>query len=186
MSDYGDCYRPYPNDYSSMLFVDSKPESFQLGGSQDPQQYCSPSDLDVLGFDTISPSALTDPTPSYLPVVYNDDTPPFHHMSNGLPPHINVDTSFATSSMNSRGPSSSGTAPLTPGLISPSHPTYSSSPSVLALTPPTPLKNLVPPVPDAYSPYLQSAPVSPYLNQSSSWHMSNPVCPLPSLLLSFL
>jgi hypothetical protein len=122
-----------------------------------------------LGFDTISPSALTDSTPSY--VVYSDDTPPFpHHVSNGLHPPINVDIGLATS-MNSRGPASSSSASLTPGLISPSHPNYSSSPSVLAVTPPTPVQNL-----GGYSPFLSSTPVSPYVTQHSPWHTSNPVC----------
>ena len=129
----------------------------------------------MLTFDTITtitPSALSDPTPGYEVHVYDDDTP-FSHMQNGLPP-ISVEIPIATSQVNTRGPPSSVTTPhslMSPGLVSPSQPAYLSSPSQPAGTPPTPGYSL-----DVYSPYTHSAPVSPYLTQHPPWHTSHPVC----------
>lgn len=150
----------------------SKPESFNLGGRQDPQQFSSPSELeDMLTFDTITtitPSALSDPTPGYEVHVYDDD---FSHMGTGLPP-ISVEIPIATPQVNTRGPPSSVTTPhslMSPGLVSPSQPAYLSSPSQPAGTPPTPGHSL-----DVYSPYTHSAPVSPYLTQHPPWHTSHP------------
>jgi hypothetical protein len=108
-----------------------------------------------MGFDAISLSALSDPTP------------------NSIHPH-HLDINLATSSINHRGPPSA-TSP--PGLVSPSQP-YSSSPSVLDLTPPTPLRTL-----DAFQ-FPSSAPPSPYVPQRSPWYTSNLVRILPSLLSS--
>jgi hypothetical protein len=165
-------YQQFHNDYpTSILFLPSKPESIQLGSRQDPHQFASPSELeDMLTFDTITtitPSILSDPTPSYEVHVYDDNTP-FSHASNGLPP-ISVDIPVANSPMNTRGPPSA-TTPHTPGLVSPSQAAYASSPSQLAVTPPTPAHSL-----DVYAPYTHSAPVSPYLTQHSPWHTSHTV-----------
>lgn len=124
---------------------------------------------------TITPSALSDPTPAYEMHVYDDDMT-FHHIPNGLPP-ISVEIPIATPSMNTRGPPSSVTTPhtpglMSPGLVSPSQPAYASSPSQLAVTPPTPSHSL-----DVYSPgaFTHSAPVSPYLTQHPPWHTSHSV-----------
>ena len=114
---------------------------------------------------TITPSELSDPPPGYEFHIY-EDTAPFPH---SLPP-ISVEIPVATSSMNTRGPPSSVTTPHTPGLISPSQAAYASSPSQLAVTPPTPAQSL-----DVYSQYTHSAPVSPYLTQPPPWHTSHHV-----------
>lgn len=164
-------YQQFPGDHTSILFMASKPDSFHLGGRQDTQQFVSPSDLeDMLTFEnitTITPSELSDPTPGYEFHVYEDTA--FPH---GLPP-ISVEIPVATSSMNTRGPPSSATTPHTPGLISPglvspSQAAYASSPSQLAVTPPTPAQSL-----DVYPQYTHSAPVSPYLTQPPPWHTSH-------------
>ena len=126
----------------------------------------------MLGFDAIAPSALSDSTPKYNVQIYSDDSPSFNHVSNSIHPH-HLDINLATSSMNHRGPPSV----TTPGLVSPSQ-QYSSSPSVLAVTPPTPLHPL-----DVF-PFPPSAPVSPYVPQHSPWHTSNLVRILPSILSS--
>jgi hypothetical protein len=125
---------------------------------------------ELLTFDnitTITPSMLSEPSPGYEVHVYDDNTP-FSHVSNGLPP-ISLDIPVTNSSMNTRGPPSV-TTPHTPGLVSPSQAAYASSPSQLAVTPPTTAHSL-----DVYPPFTHSAPVSPYLTQHSPWHTSHPV-----------
>lgn len=117
--------------------------------------------------ETISPSVLSD-LPSFGVQIYHDEADSFN---NNVP--ISVDIGLATSSGNHRGPSSSvSTTPLTPGLVSPSHPGYASSPSLLTVTPPTPSHTLRP---DAYHQFPTSAPVSPYLTQRSPWQTHNAV-----------
>ena len=120
---------------------------------------------------SITPSALSDPTPGYEVHVFDDDTPYFH-MQKGLPP-ISVDIPIAASPIDTRGPPSSATAPhslISPGLVSPSQAAHASSPSQLAPTPSTPLHPL-----DPYPPYTHTAPVSPHLTQHSPWLTSHPV-----------
>ena len=119
----------------------------------------------------ITPSAVSDPTLGYEVHVYDDDTP-FSHMQNGLPP-ISVEIPVATSPLNTRGPPSSATTPhslISPGLVSPSQQAYTSSPSQLAVSPPTPVHSL-----DVYPPFTHSAPISPYLTQYAPWLTSHPV-----------
>lgn len=125
---------------------------------------------------SLDPAVLSGSHPNYAVQIYQDDDESFNHLPNNIPPiNINIDTALATSSANHRGPSSSvSTTPLTPGLVSPSHPHYASSPSVQTVTPPTPLHTLRP-VSDVYPSFPPSAPVSPYPSQRSPWHMSNAV-----------
>ncbi|KAH9993734.1 hypothetical protein BJV74DRAFT_366639 [Russula compacta] len=108
-------------------------------------------------------------------------------MSNGPHP-INVDINLATSYMNPPGPSSSVATtptPITPGLVSPSHHGYTSSPSLPAVTPPTPAHTLCP-VSDVFPQFTSSAPVSPYLTQHPPWHMCNPQSsPEPERVIPF-
>jgi hypothetical protein len=130
--------------------------------------------------ETISPSALSDPSSNYAVPYYNDDDNSLNHMQNGVP-SINVDTALATSNMNASS-SSVATTPITPGLVSPSHPGYASSPSLLTVTPPTP-SHMLRPVSDVYTQFPSSAPVSPYLTQGSPWHISNAVRILSFVLL---
>jgi len=165
--DYDPYYpRSYTNDQSSILFMSPKPDSFQLGGGQDTQQYPQ-HELEDIWPETISPSVLSD-LPSYGVQIYNDEADSFNNHVPIIPP---IDIALATSCGNSRGPSSSvSTTPLTPGLVSPSHPGYASSPSLLTVTPPTPSHTLRP---DAYHPFPTSAPVSPYLSQRSPWQIHN-------------
>ena len=125
--------------------------------------------------ETISPSVLSEPHPNYAVQIYSDDDDSFNHMPIGIPP-INLDIGLATSSVNHRGPPSSvSTTPMTPGLVSPSHPAYASSPrSLLTVTPPTP-SCMLRPASDVYHSFPSSAPVSPYPSQHSPWHISNAV-----------
>ena len=104
------------------------------------------------------------------PTLGDDDTHP-HLVSNGLSP-ISVEIPTATSPMNTREPpsSSSITTPHNPSLVSPSRAAYASSPSQLAVTPPTPVQSL-----DVYTQYTHSAPVSPFLAQPPPWHTSHHV-----------
>ncbi len=119
---------------------------------------------------TVAPSDLSNPPPNYIQV-YDDNDDSFNHSPNGVP-HIN--TALATSGLNPPGPSSSNSAtPITPGLLSPSHPGYASSPSLLDVTPPTPVYTLGPD--NVYHTIPSSAPVSPYPPQHSPWHIANVV-----------
>ena len=130
----------------------------------------------MLGLDAISPSDMSDTSPSYEVQIYAEDNYAYNHVSNGLHP-INVDINLATSYMNPPGPSSSVATtptPNTPGLVSPSHHGYASSPSLPAVTPPTPARTLCP-VSDVFPQFTTSAPVSPYVTQHPPWHMCNPV-----------
>jgi hypothetical protein len=107
----------------------------------------------------------------YSPQLYGDDDDSSNHVQNSIPP-INIDIPFAASSVSPRGPSSSvSTIPITPGLVSPSHPGYASSPSLLTVTP-TPSHMLRP---DVYHSFPSSAPVFLYPSQGSQWHISNAV-----------
>jgi hypothetical protein len=115
--------------------------------------------------ETISPSALSDPSSNYPVPYYSDDDNSFNHMQNGVP-SINVGTALATSCMNGSS-SSVFTTPLTPGRVSP-------SPSLLTVTPPTP-SHMLRPVSDVYTSFPSSASVSPYPSQHSPWHVSNAV-----------
>ena len=187
-----------PPEVCYFMFVpgahSTQPESFHVGGHQDPQQVvafilivvnqltieyltssphppksktCSPSIL-LLALP-LRPCLIQPPAMRYTS--FDDDTP-YSHMQKGLPP-ISVDIPIATSPIDTRGPPSSATAPhslISPGLVSPSQAAYASSPSQLAPTPSTPLHSL-----DTYSPYTHSAPISPYLTQHSPWLTSHPV-----------
>ncbi|KAH9967288.1 hypothetical protein BC827DRAFT_580770 [Russula dissimulans] len=192
MSNY-DNYTPlhpsYLDDTSSMLFMHPKvggdvfrsvrpgahptqPDSFPLGGVKDAQQSPPPSDLgEMLNFDAVSPVVLSVPSPGYEVQFFYDDYPshPVQHALS-LPP-INVD--LATPYMIPHGPPSSvASTPATPGLVSPSHTTYASSPNLPALTPPTPLRN----VPEFFPPSYPSpgpASASPYLGQVAPWQLSH-------------
>jgi hypothetical protein len=116
---------------------------------------------------TISPSDLTVPSPNSYIHIYKDDDESFSHPQNSVPP---IDIAIATSSLNTRGPSSSDST--TPSLLSPSHPGYASSPSLMNVTPPTPAHSLGP-VSDVYHTFPPSAPVSPYSSQRSPWPISS-------------
>lgn len=134
-------------------------------------------ELEEIWPETISPSVLSG-LPSYGVQIYNDEESFSNHVPISIPP-INVNIALATSNAHHPGPSSSvSTTPNTPGLVSPSHAGYASSPSLLNVSPPTPSYNLRP---DAYHPFPTSAPVSPYPSQRSPWHLSNAV-----RILSFL
>jgi hypothetical protein len=148
--------------------MSSKPDSIQLGGGQDAQQYSqSPlEDMWNLQIQTISPSDLNVPSPNYI--VYKDEDDTFNHPQNSVPP---IDIAIATSSLNPSGPSSSdSTTPVTPFLLSPSQHGYASSPS-LNVSPATPAHALN----DVYPPFSSSTPVSPYPSQRSLWHITNAV-----------
>jgi hypothetical protein len=160
--------RSYTNDQSVLFSMSPKPDSLQLGGVQDTQQYPQ-HELEDIWPETISPSVLS-ALPSYGVQIYNDEESFSNHVPISISP-INVNIALATSNANHPGPSSSvSTTPNTPGLVSPSHAGYASSPSLLNVSPPTPSYNLRP---DAYHPFPTSAPVSPYPSQRSPWHLSN-------------
>jgi len=175
MSDFDGYPRPFSYfEDSSMLFMhpQPQPESFPPGGGKDAQQSPQASDLSEM-LDTISTGFLSVPSPSYEVRYLADDNYPFHHAHNGqtLSP-INVD--LATPYMNHHGPSSAST-PVTPGLVSPSHHGYTSSPNHSALTPSTPAVN----VPDVFPPFPSPASASPFLGQVAPWQLSHPQ-PQPS------
>jgi hypothetical protein len=160
-------YPPYLNDHSSLLFMAPDHDSFPVGGGQDAQQWSPVEDWEL---DVIPPSDLPAPSPVFGEQPYDDDTYPFSNIMQNHIPSINIDTSVPLSHLNTRGLSSPLSAtPLTPGFVSPSQPGYSSSPSLLAVTPPTPAMTLGPshdtfPV---YSP--STTPVSPFGLQHPSW-----------------
>jgi hypothetical protein len=115
--------------------------------------------------ETISPS-LSDPSSNYPVPYYNDDDNSINLMQNGESSiNVNIDISLATSCMN--GSPSVLTTPITPGLVSPSHPGYAPSPSLLTVTPPTPSHMPRP----AYTSFPSSASIFPYPSQSSPWHI---------------
>ena len=136
------------------------------------QQYQSSELEEMWNLQTISPSDLSHPSPDNYIHYYKDDDESFSHPQNSVPP---IDIAIATSSLNPRGPSSSdSTTPITPSLLSPSHPGYASSPSLMNVTPPTPAHSLGP-VSDVYHAFPPSAPVSPYSSQRSPWPIANTV-----------
>jgi len=145
-----------------------KPDSIQLGGGQDAQQYSQSPLEDMWNLQTISPSDLSVSSSNCIQI-YKDEDDPFNHPPNSVPP---IDIGLATSSLNPTGPSSSdSTTPVTP-FLSPSQLGYASSPSLLNVSPATPAHALGP-VTDAYHTFPSSAPVSPYLSQPSPWHIAN-------------
>ena len=92
-------------------------------------------------------------------------------------PSINIDTTVPLPHLNTRGLSSPvSTTPLTPGFVSPSQPGYSSSPSLLAVTPPTPAVTLGP-THDTFPVFSPSTPVSPFGFQQPPWPIPKPVRP---------
>ena len=104
-----------------------------------------------------------------------DDDIPFHREPNFIPP-INVETPVARSPTNPCKPSPSVTPPLTPGHLSSSQLAYASSPSQLAVSPPTLADFLDGLRLDDYPPsFTHSAPVSPYLTQRPPRHTSHPL-----------
>jgi len=117
MSDYNKYSRLYSSqldDHSPMLFMAPKPDSFPLGGVTDAQQSFPPSDLsDLLSLDTISPVL----SPGYEVQLFDDDDHPFHGSSSLI-----------------------ASTPVTPGITSPFHPGYTSSPNLPTLTSPTPAR----------------------------------------------
>jgi hypothetical protein len=158
-------YSPYLDDHSSLLFMAPDSDSFAVGGGQDPQQW-SPTSLDDY---ELSPSDLPAPSLVFGGQAYDDDTFPYSSIMNGHIPSINIDTSVPLSHLNTRGLSSPvSTTPLTPGFVSPSQPGYSSSPSLLAVTPPTPAMTLGPSH-DTFPVFSPSTPVSPFGSQHPSW-----------------
>jgi hypothetical protein len=101
-------------------------------------------------------------------------------MQNHIPlplPSINIDTTVPLSHLNARGLSSpTSTTPLTPGF-SPSQPGYSSSPSLMAVTPPTPATTLGH-THDAFTAFSPSTPVSPFgVQHPPPWPIPKPVRP---------
>jgi hypothetical protein len=180
-------YSPaYRNEHSPLLFMDAKPDSIQLGGGQDAQQYSQSPLEDMWNLQTISPSDLTAPSPNSIQI-YKDEDVPFNHPANSVPP---IDIALATSRLNPAGPSSSdSTTPVTPLLLSPSQVGYASSPSLLNVSPSTPAHALGP-MTEVYHTFPTSAPVSPYPSHSPSqlspWHISNAQSsPEPERLHSF-
>jgi len=171
-------YPSYLNDHSSLLFMSPESDSFPVGGGQDAQQW-SPTSLDDWELDVIPPSDLPAPTPVFGEQPYDDDPYPFSNiqvMQNHHIPSINIDTTVPLShlNMNTRGLSSPvSTTPLTPGFVSPSQPGYSSSPSLLAVTPPTPAVTLGP-AHDTFPVYSPSTPVSPFGSQHPPWPIPKP------------
>jgi hypothetical protein len=169
-------YSPYLNDHSSLLFMAPDSDSFPAGGGQDAQQW-SPTSLDDWELDVIPPSDLPAPSPVFGEQVYDDETFPFSNIMHNHIPYINIDTSVPLSHLNTRGLSSPlSTTPLTPGFVSPSQPGYSSSPSLLAVTPPTPAMTLGPSH-DTFPVYSPSTPVSPFGSQHPQWPIPKSVRP---------
>jgi hypothetical protein len=164
--------------HTLLMFLDTgahhtQSDSFAVGGGQDPQQW-SPTSLDDY---ELSPSDLPAPSLVFGGQAYDDDTFPYSSIMNGHIPSINIDTSVPLSHLNTRGLSSPvSTTPLTPGFVSPSQPGYSSSPSLLAVTPPTPAMTLGPSH-DTFPVFSPSTPVSPFGSQHPSWPIPKSVSP---------
>ena len=109
-------------------------------------------------------SELPATAPVFGEQAYDDDTFPYSNIMQNHIPSINIDTTVHPH-LNTRGLSSPvSTTPLTPGFVSPSQPGYSSSPSLLAVTPPTPAMSLGTNH-DAFPMYSPSTPVSPFGSQ---------------------
>jgi hypothetical protein len=163
----------YLNDQSSLLFMAPESDSFPVGGGQDAQQW-SPSSLDDWELDVIPPSDLPAPSPVFGDQAYDDDMFPFSNIMQSHIPSINIDTTVPLPHLNTRGLSSPvSTTPLTPGFVSPSQPGYSSSPSLLAVTPPTPAITLGS-THDTFPVFSPSTPVSPFGSQHH-WPIPKPV-----------
>jgi hypothetical protein len=167
-SPYLNDHSPYLGDQSSLLFMASNADSFPVGGGQDAQQW-SPTSLDDFELDVIPPSDLPAPSPVFGELPYDDEMFPFSNiMHNHHIPSINIDTSVPLSHLNTRGQSSPMSTPLTPGFASPSQPGYSSSPSLLAVTPPTPAMTLGSSH-DTFPVFSPSTPASPFGLQHPPW-----------------
>ncbi|KAF8269819.1 hypothetical protein EI94DRAFT_1798812 [Lactarius quietus] len=154
-------YSPYVNDHSSLLFTSSESDSFPVGGRQDVQQW-PPMSLDDWELDVIPPSDLPAPTLVFSEQPYGDDLYPFSNiMQNHHIPSINIDTTVPLSHLNTRG------------LSSPVSTTPPTSPSLLAVTPPTPAVTLGP-VHDTFPVCSPSTLVFPFGSQHPPWPIPKP------------
>ncbi|KAI9440536.1 hypothetical protein H4582DRAFT_1473697 [Lactarius indigo] len=163
----------YPHyDDSSLLFMSPESDSFPVGGGQDAQQW-SPS-IDDWELDVIPPSELPAPSPIFGELPYDENAFSLDNNMHNHIPSINIDTTVPLSHLNTHGLSSpNSSTPLTPGFVSPSQPGYSSSPSLLAVTPPTPALNLGN-THDTFPVFSPSTPVSPYGSQHPPWTIPKP------------
>lgn len=161
-------YPSYPNDHSSLLFMSPESDSIPVDGGLDAQQW---SPLDPWDLEAFPPSDLPAPPPLSSEQAYDDDSFPFMHPQI---PIIHIDTTVPIHP-NPHGLSSPiSTTPLTPGFVSPSQPSYLSSPSLPAVTPPTPAMTFGGHTHDTFPVYSPSTPASPYGSQHLPWPIPNP------------